>query len=57
MERQRGENLPLHHRGSCVRGLLNQSTSIVVGTIEAQKRRNFLVDSGAKIFDGLAIGV
>jgi hypothetical protein len=40
-----------------VRGSLNQSTSIVVETIEAQKRRNFLVDSTAKIFDGFAIGV
>jgi hypothetical protein len=31
--------------------------SIVVETIEAQKQEKFLVDSRAKSFDGLAIGV
>jgi hypothetical protein len=58
MDRRRRENkLPLRYRDLCVRGSLNQSMSIVVETIEAQKRRNFLVDSRAKIFDGFAIGV
>jgi hypothetical protein len=37
--------------------IAHQSMSIVVETIEARKRRKFLVDSRAKIFDGLAIGV
>jgi hypothetical protein len=36
--------------------LFNQSTSIVIEAIEVRKRRDFLVDSRAKIFNGLAIG-
>jgi hypothetical protein len=35
----------------------SQSTSIVIENIDAGKRRNFPVDSRAKIFDGPAIGI